>query len=104
MTDDLAPRETERILPACGALRWPLPGKQVTWNCDGTGLTQFATAGGVPVVAPRVLLPFLMRSEFASAYDPQPFVGGDHVHMEIPDDVIVDLARTVIPLAKALRS
>jgi hypothetical protein len=59
------------------------------WTCDGTDLITFmlATVEGVslPVVAPSWAQEQIMARPEASAYHPQPFVGGDHPHLSVID-------------------
>lgn len=53
------------------------------WVCTGSGLTIMMWAHSLPVVARTVDVGLLMARPWASAYRPEPFVGGDHYHLTI---------------------
>ena len=41
--------------------------------------------GDIPCVLPNAMVEDAMRQEWASAYSPEPFTGGDHFHCMTPD-------------------
>lgn len=60
------------------------------WTCTGRNLVQLLLVhrGGdalLPLVAPADRLDEVMAQPWAGVYEPQPFAGGDHVHVVIKE-------------------
>ena len=60
--------------------------RKVGWVCHGEHLTVLLVGpGSIPCVLPDAMVPDAMTDRCASAYDPQPFTGGDHYHLQAPE-------------------
>jgi hypothetical protein len=59
--------------------------KDPNWVCTGEGLVTVMHADGLPVVVPEDRLDEVMAEPWGGTYHPEPFEGGDHHHLVIPD-------------------
>lgn len=74
---------------SCGA-RWRVQFADPGWTCHGTGLVKLMDGPRpegepdgprIPVVGPESAMDEIMLDVSADVFHPEPFTGGDHLHL-----------------------